>query len=80
MDELRDERDAFSATEQTTVAMVIFKIRRETFPDEGFSVMRLRMTLTLLVNVEQLICVAFDKAFVSFITELSLSFKELKAA
>ena len=55
-------------------------MRRETFPDEGFSVMRLSMILTLSVNDEQVICVVFDADFVPLTTALSFSFKEFNAA
>ena len=80
MDKLKGKRETFSVSEQTTVTLVIFMMRRETFPEEGFSVIRLRMTLTLSVNVEQEICVTFDKDLFPSIISFSLSIKELNAA
>ena len=80
MDELRGKRDAFSVSEQTTVTLVILKMSRETFPEEGFSVISLRMTLTLSVNVEQVICVTFVKDLFPLIISFSFSIKELNAA
>ena len=80
MDVLREESSAFSEVVQTTVTTVILRIRRETLPDEGFWLIRLRTMLILSLNAEHVTVVAFVSDFVPLTTELSFVLRELRAA